>query len=106
DYLHMEEDYWKNGGYPGMSLRAGNQLDRRVVSSNYLQQWMVVRGADPERIQVCYTNIDPDEWDPSRYRSYELREDLRIPPDTPVVLFGGRVVDQKRPLVMGQIAKQ
>jgi len=106
DYTHLEEDRWKNGGYPRMSVQAGTQLDLHITSTQYLKQWMVARGADPEGIQVCHTNIDANEWSPQSYDSATIRKQLSIPAETPVILFVGRVTAQKRPLVFVKIMQE
>jgi len=106
DYTHVEEEQWQNGGYPGMAVRLGRQLDLHVTSTNHLKNWMIARGADPEGIQVSHTNIDAEEWNPTRYDAIAIRKRMNIAPETPVILFVGRMVDQKRPLFFARIIKQ
>lgn len=106
DYIHMEEEYWKNGGYPRASLNYAEQLDLTVVSSQHLKQWMVVRGGDSQRIEVCPTNIDPDDWDPARYNRAALRQALTIPLDVPVLLYAGRICAQKQPKVFAEAVQE
>jgi glycosyltransferase involved in cell wall biosynthesis len=103
DYLHVEEEHWKNGGYPGMAVRVGALIDRHVTCTHHLKRWMVKRGADPEAIDVCHANIDVNEWDPERVDTEDVRKRYDIPCDKPMVLFVGRIVDQKRPLVFAKI---
>jgi glycosyltransferase involved in cell wall biosynthesis len=106
DYTHVEEEQWNNGGYPWMAVQMRSQLDLSVASTQHLKNWMVGRGADPDHITVVHTNIDPTEWDPSRYKSSATRQRLGIDPDTAIVLFVGRVVDQKRPLMWVEILRR
>ena len=106
DYMHVEEEHWKNGGYPWMSVRLGTQLDLSVTCTHHLKEWMVDRGADPERIRVVHANIDSSEWDPARYDSSVTRQHLRIDEDTVIILYVGRIVDQKRPLVWAEILRR
>src|SRR6058998_1286863 len=58
DYCHMEEEYWKSGGYSRRAVESQQLLDMNLVSSQHLKRWMVGRGAEAESIGVCYTNID------------------------------------------------
>ena len=102
DYLHMEEEHWKNGGYPRLSLNNQSQLDLTVVSSCHLKKWMCDRGASSDHIFVCTTNIDPEEWNPQRYNRL-LRHELGIGRDKTVILYAGRLTDQKQPLLAAQI---
>ena len=106
DYTHIEEPGWKNGGYPAMSVRAKAELDLQVTSTQHLKEWMIERGAEAEQIEVCHTNIDSREWDPARYDTAALRARLKIAPETPLILFVGRIVDQKRPLVFAEIIRR
>ena len=72
----MEEESWKRGGYPRMSIERQELLDLHIVSSDHLRNWMVERGAEPERIRVCYTNIDPAEWRPEPELRKRVRREL------------------------------
>ncbi len=102
DYCHMEEDYWKNGGYPRYAAYCQEQLDLNVVSSNHLQRWMVNRGADISRIEVCTTNEDTTQWHPDADSRASVRKELSIPLDTATLLYAGRICDQKQPRVFAQ----
>jgi glycosyltransferase involved in cell wall biosynthesis len=110
DYCHMPEPAWRNGGYPGLSVEYAPYLDRQIVSSQNLRDWMVARGADAQRIAVCTTNIDTADWHPRRYDGAAVRAEFEIPQHTPVVLYAGRLVDQKQPMlaaaVMAAVARQ
>jgi glycosyltransferase involved in cell wall biosynthesis len=102
DYIHMEEEYWKNGGYPQASLNHAEQLDLTVVSSQHLKDWMRQRGGDPCRIEVCTTNIDTDDWSPDRYDRAALRGALGTA-DAPIILYAGRICQQKQPQVFANV---
>lgn len=103
DYIHMEEEHWKNGGYPQASLNHAEELDLTVVSSEHLKGWMVKRGGDPTRIKACTTNIDSAVWDPSRYDRAALRAELGIAADESVMLYAGRICAQKQPQLFAQV---
>ncbi len=106
DYLHIEEEYWKNGGYPRASLNHAEQLDLTVVSSQHLKDWMVARGGQADQLEVCTTNIDCADWDPTRYERLALRRALSIDPETPVILYAGRLDTQKQPQVFAEVMHQ
>ena len=99
DYAHMEEPGWKNGGYPRMAVQYQELLDLNLVSSEHLKQWMMERGAEPERIQVAYINVDPKDWRPDPQRRVELRKELEVDNAVPVILYAGRICLQKQPRV-------
>ncbi|MCL6540388.1 MAG: glycosyltransferase [Roseiflexus sp.] len=102
DYLHMEEENWKNGGYPRLSLSNQSQLDLTVVSSCHLKRWMCDRGASSDHIFVCTTNIDPEEWNPQRYNRL-LRHELGVDRGKTIILYAGRLTEQKQPLLAARI---
>ncbi|MGH8010772.1 MAG: glycosyltransferase family 4 protein, partial [Candidatus Binatia bacterium] len=102
DFCHMEEEYWKNGGYPRRAVEYQELLDLNIVSSQYLQEWMVQRGADARSIRVCYTNIDPQRWHPDQEQRAIVRQELAVDDTVPVVLYAGRICRQKQPRVFAQ----
>ncbi len=99
DYCHMEEEYWKNGGYPRYAATTQEALDLNIVSSEHLKQWMVDRGADASRIQVCYTDEDPVEWKRDPQIRREQRRALGLDDTQVVLLYAGRLTRQKQPAV-------
>lgn len=102
DFCHMEED-WKNGGYPRKTLVYQSQLDLNLVASNHLKNWMVNNGGEPGKIEVCYLNIDTDYWKPDPTQRVKTRLALGLSGDMPIILYTGRLVAQKRPLMFAQI---
>jgi glycosyltransferase involved in cell wall biosynthesis len=106
DYCHMEEEHWRDGGYPRRSVSMRGVLDRSLVSSQHLKRWMVERGGDAERIEVIYTNIDAERWKPRPESRERLRKELGFDMDVPVVLFAGRLCDQKKPLVFARVLER
>ncbi len=104
DFCHAEEDAWKNGGYPQMSVTYQETLDQSMVSSEHLKGWMVGRGADPAAIHICYTNIDANYWRPDPEQGRRARQQYDIAASTPLIVFVGRVCAQKQPKVLAQTA--
>ncbi|MCB9885302.1 MAG: glycosyltransferase [Planctomycetes bacterium] len=102
DYCHIEEHAWKNGGYPRFGVGYQELLDLNVVSSEHLLRWMVDRGADPERIEVCYTGVDTQVWKPDSAARRSFRGRYDIPEDAVVILFAGRLHPQKQPMVLAR----
>jgi glycosyltransferase involved in cell wall biosynthesis len=105
DYCHMEEEYWHNGGHPRSAVAYQEALDLNIVSSHHLKDWMVSRGADPSRIETCYTNIDAELYSPDSGLRSRTRADLHIPPDIPVLLYAGRLCEQKQPKVFASVMR-
>jgi glycosyltransferase involved in cell wall biosynthesis len=96
-YCHIVEDRWLRGGYPRKSVEKRDYLDLHIASSKALRDWLVHEGAEPERVEVCYTSIAPQEVDhgPSR-------RDLGLPDDVPLIVYPGRMDEQKQPPVFAK----
>ena len=106
DFCHIEEHDWKNGGYPQMSLCYQEILDKTLVSSEHLKSWMGSRGADLESLFVCYTNVDTDSWRPDSARRAITCESMGVDSAKPILLFVGRLCEQKQPKVLAETALQ
>ena len=102
DYNHMEEEGWKNGGYPRYGAAAADLLDLSIVTSAHLKAWMVARGGDPARTEVCYINVDPARFEPSPAVRAAVRSRLDIAADLPVLLYPVRLCPQKQPRVFAR----
>jgi glycosyltransferase involved in cell wall biosynthesis len=100
DYCHIEEENWKNGGYPRYAARNQDHLSLNLVSSHHLARWMTDRGADAKKIEVIHTNIDTEQWKPDPAIRKRIREQEGIAEETPVILFAGRICAQKQPEVL------
>ena len=105
DYCHMEEEYWKNGGYPRYSVGTQEMLDLNIVSSRHLREWMVAQGARAERIEVAYTNRDTETWKPEPEARERVRTELGVPDSCALILYAGRICHQKQPQVFASVMK-
>jgi glycosyltransferase involved in cell wall biosynthesis len=105
DMCHVEEPDWLNGGHPRFGVGYQDALDLNVVTTGHLAKWMRDRGADGERIRVLYTGIRGPETSQSDQIRRLLRDELNISIDMPVIVFAGRICEQKRPVMLAQILK-
>ena len=106
DYNHIDEAEWLNGGYPRFAVGYQDFFDLNVTSSRYLRDWMIERGARPERVEVCYTSIDPDEWRRDDGDRERVRRDLQVGNGTPVILYPARLCGQKQPDVFAETLRR
>ena len=106
DYCHIDEPVWENGGHPRFSVNAHESLDLSIVSSEHLKRWMVHEGASPDRIRVCYTNVDTDDWQRDPRRRAATRAEFGFAESLQVILFVGRICAQKQPRVLGEALRQ
>lgn len=103
DFCHSEAEHWNNGGYPRFSVEYGQLLDLTITASDHLRRWMVERGGDAQRIAVCTANVDVQAFRPDAAARARLHERLRIPAEEPVVLFVGRISEDKQPRVLADV---
>jgi glycosyltransferase involved in cell wall biosynthesis len=105
DMCHVEETQWLNGGHPRFGIGYQDVLDLNIVTSLHLAEWMENRGAEGERIRVLYTGVRTSKTEqPEKVRS-AVRSELNIPEDMPVIVFAGRICEQKRPVLLADILK-
>lgn len=101
DYCHIVEP--DGAGYPAMSIAQRHLLDRQIVSSEHLRDWMLARGAEPGCVRVCTTNIDTATWSATPDDRARIRAELNIASDAPVLLYAGRLERQKQPILATQV---
>jgi glycosyltransferase involved in cell wall biosynthesis len=106
DYVHMETEHWRNGGFARASVDYQELLDLTIVSTEHLRRWMVQRGSVADRIEVCHTNVETELWNPARFCVEEVRRGLAIPDDVPMILYAARIVPQKRPRLFVEVVRR
>lgn len=102
DLNHMEEEHWRGGGYPRISVDSAAMLDRQIVISEHLRRWMIERGAQADKIAVCHLNVDETHWRPDPEVRAAVRAELSIAEDRPIIVYVGRICAQKQPLVFAE----
>ena len=107
DYVHMEEWYWRNGGYARTSGAMGEVLEKTYVCNERTRR-VLIRDFDrkPESVETLYIGVDQEQYDASKVESGLARKELGIGADRPIVLFPCRIHPQKRPFLMMEIAKE
>ncbi|MEP6766782.1 MAG: glycosyltransferase family 4 protein, partial [Gemmatimonadaceae bacterium] len=100
DYVHTDW-FEKNmyGSYGTMAAAHAEWLDAQVASSQTLARELVRRGSNADTMHAVTINLDVTDWDPARFRSGEVRKSLGCRNGQPLVLFAGRLSEEKRPLL-------
>lgn len=107
DCLHMEEWYWRNGGYGRLSKVMEDISDMTLVSNQYLKRILKSQfHCKEEHIQVLYTGVDNQKFSPFRDYGNAVKKAYGISSSDKVVLFVCRLHPQKRPFLMLEIAKR
>lgn len=103
DMCHVEEPHWLNGGHPRFGVGYQDLLDLNVTTTKNLAEWMQGRGADGKQIKVMYTGVrSTQSTSEDRQR---VRAALGIDADLPVIVFAGRICEQKRPAMLAEILR-
>ncbi len=97
--LHVEEAD-RSGYVRYVTTRYGNLVDRFSVTSEHLAAAVEGYGIPPERIEVVYIGVDAEEeFSPERVEPVEGLDEGPLH-----VLFPARIVQQKDPLLMVEVA--
>lgn len=105
DMSHVEELHWLNGGHPRFGVGYQDALDLNIVTTRHLAEWMEGRGADRARIRVMYSGVRSARATRLAAVRDRVRAELDIPADVPVIVFAGRICEQKRPGLLASILK-
>jgi glycosyltransferase involved in cell wall biosynthesis len=97
--LHAEE-VDRSGYVRYVSTRFGEFVDRFSMSNRHVAGAVEEYGVPAEKVRVIYTGIDPDdEFSPDRAKPV-----AELPGDRLQILFAARLVAQKDPLLMLDVA--
>jgi glycosyltransferase involved in cell wall biosynthesis len=106
DYCHSGDERWNNGGYPRCGAAYQQVLDLNITSSEKVKRWMVGRGADPERIEISYTNVDVERWKPDDAARSRVRAAYGLHDGQLLIIFVGRISAEKRPELLADICRE
>lgn len=102
DMCHVEEA-WLNGGHPRFGIGYQDALDLNIVTTRPLAEWMSARGADSSRIRVMHTGVRAAQSTRSTSERVQARAELNIAIEIPIIIFAGRLCEQKRPALLIEI---
>ena len=106
DMCHVEEPHWLNGGHPRFGVGYQDALDLNIVTTSHLADWMQEIGADSTRIRVMYTGIRSVQTAQPAQLRMQIRQELQIDADIPIIVFAGRICEQKRPAMLAEILRR
>ncbi|HSK50521.1 MAG TPA: glycosyltransferase [Solirubrobacterales bacterium] len=97
--LHVEE-VDRSGYVRYVTTRYGNLVDSFSISNQHVAEAVRGYGVPADKVEVIYTGVDAEgEFDPSQVDPIEP-----LPEDRLDVLYAARLVDQKDPLLMVEVA--
>ncbi len=106
DYVHMEEWYWRNGGYARTAGALADFVEKTYVCNEKTRQVLISYfGRKPESVETVYIGVDEKEFD-ANLDTEDIRTKHNIDKNKKIVLFPCRIHPQKRPFLMLEIAKR
>ena len=106
DYIHMEEWYWRAGGYARTSAALSGLMEKTYVCNSATRTVMIDHfGREPESVDCLHIGVDHKHFCKEAEPAGYLHDLLKLPKERKIVLFPCRVHPQKRPLMMLEIAE-
>ena len=106
DYVHMEEWYNRNGGYSRDSSGVSDVIDKTLTCNENSTQILINHfGRKKEEVQTVYIGVDEKKFNPDNYNKEKLLKEFHIDKKY-VIGFICRITEQKRPLLLVEIAKK
>ncbi len=103
DYVHMEEWYWRNGGYSRDSSSVASVIDKTLTCNEGSRRVFIKDfKRKPEEIQTVYIGVDENKFAPDNYDKNELREKYNVTQKY-VIGYICRITEQKRPYLLLQV---
>lgn len=107
DYIHMEEWYWRNGGYARTSSSVGSILEKTYLCNDRTRKVMINDfGRNEDSVETLYIGVDKEKYNRRRVESGIVKSMYEIGESRPIILFPCRMHPQKRPFLMIDIAKE
>lgn len=105
DYVHMEEWYYRNGGFARTSAALGGVLEYTGVCNGKTQRVLTQQlGRAADTVETVYIGVDTHKYDPAKVEPGAAYRALGIEKNRPIVLFPCRMHPQKRPFLMLHLA--
>lgn len=106
DYVHMEEWYYRNGGYSRDSSGVSSMIDKTLTCNANSERILVEHfKRNKDEIQTVYIGVDEKKFDPENYDRKALREEYGIE-NKYVIGYICRITEQKRPYLFLRIIEE
>ena len=108
DYVHMEEWYWKNGGYARNSASCASVIDKTLVCNKNTEKVLVEHFQKAlSEVETVYIGVDEEKFDIEKYNKKELLKKYDLENSTKTIIsYICRITEQKRPFLLLEIIKE
>lgn len=105
DYVHMEEWYYRNGGFARDS-KAVDFVINKTLTCNKSTERLLKEKFGKNDVETVYIGVDEKIFDPDLYNKEEILKEFGLNPENKkVICFVCRIAEQKRPFLMLDIIK-
>lgn len=108
DYVHMEEWYWRNGGYSRDSAAFGDVIDKTLFCNKNSEKILVEHfKRNKSDVDTVYIGVDEEQYNPKDYNKKDILDKLKINAENKYIIsFVCRIANQKRPHLMIDIINE
>lgn len=109
DYVHMEEWYWRNGGYSRDTANFSSVIDKTFICNENSREILINHfGKKPEEVETVYIGVDEKKFDPEKYNKDEILKEFKISNTEGkyIISYICRIADQKRPHLLMEAIKE
>lgn len=104
DYVHMEEWYWRNGGYSRDTSAVHEVIDKTLLCNENSRKILVDHfKVKDEETKTVYIGVDEEKFNPEKMDINEIKERLGVNKEKKVISFIARIEGQKRPYLLIEI---
>ena len=109
DYVHMEEWYWRNGGYSRDSAAFEQVIDKTCICNENSRKILIEHfGKKAEETETVYIGVDEKKFNPEKYNKQEILRELNISnaEGKYILNYICRIAEQKRPHLLIKIIQK
>lgn len=108
DYVHMEEWYYRNGGYARSTASCQSVIDKTLVCNKNTEEVIKKHfGKKEEELKTVYIGIDEEIFNPEKYNKEELLKKYNLEKNNKTIIsYICRITEQKRPFLLLEIMKK
>ena len=103
DVLHNIDADWD---FFSATLDVTEHIDRRIVISEAGRRRLIDMAVEEHTIRLIRNGIDLDLFNPASNTPGRLHQELKLTPDTRIILFAAHLIERKRPLLLLEIDRE
>lgn len=108
DYVHMEEWYWRNGGYSRDSSGFASIIDKTYTCNENSKNIFINHfNREKDEVKTMYIGVDEKKFNPNVFNKEKILEEYNIQANGKFIIsYICRIAEQKRPFLFVEIIKE